>query len=414
MRIKHFLILAAAAGMALSCIENFEATPTQEREIGFGTWSDVLTKTVADPTNPRVQGSNVFRQGDGIVVYGSKSISSETPVVFNGVDVVATAESTGDNPAATTWDYNNHRFWDANAESYTFFAVSPKDKLATTTTTATDGAFTTSSLSFNGHENDFLVADKTVVNKGTDAPSTYFNSYGTVNLMFNHAAALVDVHVKKAPSLADATVKVSAITIDNVKKAGVLTLTSSDYNKTIDTRSTVPNITLAKWAASTNGSYYPADGVTPVKGDVNSSNPIGVGNEKTIAADTDFSTTNTTANTTPAASTILFNNLIVVPQEFVTPSVAEIAEPSTATTAQKVSISYSITVGDETFNHTGYLWLSQFDHVDNGTQAAEFVGSWEPGKHYIFYITIDAHAITFSANISDWESPVYGYHYLAN
>lgn len=410
---KKLMILAVAAIALVACSKTFDVgTSSREgRAIGFSTWATTLTKTVADPTNPRVQGSNYFRSGDGIVVYGSKSGSS-AGTVFDGVDVVATAEG-GEPVAATTWDYNNHRFWDNNASSYTFFAVSPKNKLATTTTTASDGAFVTSSLSFNGNENDFLVADKVVVNKTEGDP--YFNSYGTVNLIFNHAASLVDIHVKKAPALADATVKISSISLDNIKKAGVLTMTSSDYNKTISARTSVPNITVAKWAASSPGSYLPAAGVTPVYGDVNESAVIAVGNEKTISAtDTGFSTGNSTANTTPAASTILFNNLIVVPQEFVAPTQAEIETPASATTAQKISITYSITVSGDTNTYTSYLWLSQFDSIDNSTQAADYVGSWDPGKHYTFYITIDAHAISFSASISPWEANVNGYNYLVN
>lgn len=411
MRIKHLLILAAASGMAMSCATNFEATPTQQAEIGFGTWANTLTKTVSDPTNPRVQGSNYFKTGDGIVVYGSKVISGIASVVFNGVDVVATAEG-GTPVAATTWDYNNHRFWDSNASSYTFFAVSPKNKLATTTTTATDGAFVTNSLAFAGNDNDFLVADKVVVEKGS-GPG-YFNSYGTVNLTFNHAAALVDVHVKKAPALSDATVKISSISLNNIKTAGTLDMTSSDYDKSISARLTVPNITLSKWTAGTPGTYLPANGVTPVYGD-NGSSAISNENQKTIdATDTGFSTSNSTANTTPAASTILFNNLIVVPQAFSAPTPEEIANPATAATAQKISITYSISVeGGDTNTYTSYLWLSQFDNIDNDTQAATYIGSWEPGKHYTFYITIDAHAITFSAAIDPW-TPVNGYHYLVN
>lgn len=413
MRIKHLLILAAVSGMAMSCATNFEATPTQQAEIGFGTWANTLTKAVSDPTNPRVQGSNVFKRGDGIVVYGSKVISSNATAVFNGVDVVATAEA-GEPATATTWDYNNHRFWDSNADSYTFYAVSPKDKLANTSSTAIDGAFVTSSLTFAGNDNDFLVADKTVVLKGNGVPSTYFNSYGIVNLLFNHAAALVDVHVKKAPTLADATVKVSAISLNNINKTGVLTLGSGNYDKGISSRTTVPNITCATWTPSNPGTYLPANGVTPVYGD-NGSSAISNENQKTIdATDTGFSTSNSTANTTPTASTILFNNLIVVPQTFSAPTSDELANPAGATTAQKISITYSISVeGGDTNTYTSYLWLSQFDNIDNGTQAATYIGSWEPGKHYTFYITIDAHAITFSAAIDPW-TPVNGYHYLVN
>lgn len=411
---KKLMIFAVAAIALVACSKEFDTNKSASNgtAIGFRTWTETLTKTVADPTNPRVQGTNFFRSGDGIVVYGSKTDTDPDPdvtsVVFDGVDVVATAEG-GDPVAATAWDYNNHRFWDANAESYTFFAVSPKAKLATTTTTATDGAFVSSSLDFTGAVNDILVADKVVVNKGS-AP--YFNNYATVNLIFNHAAALVDLHVKKAPSLADAAVKVSAIAISNVKKTGVLELTSAKYNKTISTRTTVPNITVAEWTASAPGTYLPAEGVNPVYGDVSTSAAIAVGNEKVITTDTDF---DAASPATPAASTILFNNLVVVPQTFVAPSDRSNPEDASNANAQKVTITYTITPdGGDTNTYTSTLWLYDFDGVDNDTQAATYIGSWAPGKHYIFYITIDAHEIKFSASINPWEETISGYNYLLN
>lgn len=412
MRMKKIMILAVAAIAMVACSRTFETHQVARQEIGFGTWAETLTKAVSDPTNPRVQGTNYFRQGDGIVVYGSKTDTDPDPdvtsVVFNGIDVVATAEG-GDPVAATTWDYNNHRFWDTNAESYTFFAVSPKEKLATTTTTATDGAFVTSSLSFAGNNNDFLVADKVVVEKGS-AP--YFNNYGTVNLVFNHAAALVDLNVKKSPALNDAVVKISAIAFGNVKKTGVLELTSAKYNKTISTRTTVPNITVAEWTASNPGAYLPAEGVTPVYGDVTTNAAIAVDNEKVIVTDTDF---NPTTPATPAASTTLFNNLVVVPQAFVEPSDRSNPEDASNANAQKVTITYTITPdGGDTNTYTSTLWLYDFDDVDNNAQDDTAIGSWAPGKHYVFYITIDANEIKFGATISPWEETINGYHYLVN
>lgn len=410
---KRYIFIAAALVLAtVSCSKVYDATPVTQPAIGFGTWAEMLTKTVADPSNPRVQGTSYFRSGDGIVVYASKTDTDPEPdatsVVFNGVDVVATAEG-GTPVAATAWDYNNHRYWDTNAESYTFFAVSPKNKLATTTTTATDGAFTTSSLDFTGAVNDILVADKTVVEKG-DAP--YFNNYGTVNLVFNHAASLVDLHVKKAPSLADAAVKVSAISLGNIKKTGVLELTSAKYNKTISTRTTVPNITVDEWTSSAPGTYLPAEGVNPVYGDVSTTAAIAEGNEKVITTDTAF---DAATPATPAASTILFNNLVVVPQSFVAPSDRTAPDNASNANAQKVTITYTITpTGGDTNTYTSTLWLSDFDGVDNDAQAATYVGSWDPGKHYIFYITIDAHEIKFSAEISDWQETISGYNYLVN
>jgi hypothetical protein len=57
------------------------------------------------------------------------------------------------------------------------------------------------------------------------------------------------------------------------------------------------------------------------------------------------------------------------------------------------------------------LYLADFDDVNDDAQDDTKIGSWEPGKHYTLYITIGAHAITFSATITDWTA-VSGYNYL--
>ena len=51
------------------------------------------------------------------------------------------------------------------------------------------------------------------------------------------------------------------------------------------------------------------------------------------------------------------------------------------------------------------------DKTDNSGTA---ITGWEPGKHYIYYITFGANAITFSATINPWVAEVSGYRYLVN
>ena len=408
---RYILIVAAVAIAAVSCSKTYDVKPVSPQPIGFGIWAESLTRTVADPTEPRVEGTNLFRAGDSFAVYGTKTDEDTTPdptttTVFDGVAVVATAE--GGNPvAATTWDYNNHRFWDLNAESYTFYAVSPtilKENSGFSLTPST-GALSTGDLTFAGDTLDILVADKATILKS--AGSGNFNTFGIVPLTFNHAAALVDVKFKKAPALADATVTISAITLDNIVKVASLALATDEYNKTVSTRTTVPNITIASWTPATSsatGSYLPAAGVTPVYGE-NGTSAIASNNKLTIG-ETD-STFNPSSPAAPAASTFVFNNLVVVPQEF--------DDTKNDDVSQKLTFTYQITVDGDTNEYPAKLWLCDFDADNDATEGpSDQIGSWEPGKHYIFYVTIDAHDISFSGSIADWSTTVSGYHYLVN
>lgn len=387
MRMKKLLIIAAAALLAAACAKTYEVKETTPPAIGFGSWSDQLTKA-------REQGSSEFVATDDFAVYGTKDRASGAPTQVTVFDAtVVTASGTG----TLTWDYDPHRYWDSSYDSYTFYAVSPA---GCATVTATTGAVSASGLNFAGDDNDILVADKTVVEKGTGVSSTWFNSYGSVNLVFNHAAALVDVKVKKASTLTDA-VGISSISLDNIKKTGSLSIATDQYNKAISSRTTVPNIVLASWTSSNPGTYNPTDGVSPVYG-ANGTSAIAADNQKVVPADSGFAPDNTTGNTTPAGSEFVFNHLVVVPQAF---------ETSGDSGSQKITISY--TLGSDPTTYTRTLYLADFDNIDDSAQDDTKIASWEPGKHYIFYITIDAHAISFSAEIDDWTS-VNGYHYLIN
>ena len=97
------------------------------------------------------------------------------------------------------------------------------------------------------------------------------------------------------------------------------------------------------------------------------------------------------------------------------------------TNTQKIVISYTITTTDsnnvsETITVTDKaIDLNLFDKTDfdeepeknNATAESARIMKWFPGYHYIYYLTIDANAIQFTAEIADWKT-VNGYYYLAN
>lgn len=341
MLMKKIMILAAVAAIAATaCTKTFEAVQTQGSSVGFGTWANVLTKA-------RTAGSSTFASGDDFNVYGFKTISAANTTVFNG-DVVSYD--------GTDWTYTNLRFWDPNASSYTFYAVSPAGLVATAN--AQTGAFTSSSVTFAGNDNDVLVADKKAV------ANADFNN--PVNLSFNHIASLVDFKVKKHSEIAAATVAVTSFQISNIDNTG--TFSVADTYAT----SNHPDVT---WNATARGTYSNTSGVTSVA---------------TLPS-----------NVSTDGSDFLINHLVAMPQTF-----------RTAENKQTVTIEYTITSGGDTITNTATFDLKTFDNVDDKDNEDTIIGGWDGGKHYTFYITINANAITFTASIADWLTPNNGYHYL--
>ena len=393
MRMKKLMILAVAAIALVACSRTFDTQPASQAQIGFGTWTGTLTKAISDP---RVAGTNTFGVGDSFAVYGykAKSDDSDPHTVFDDDAVEMTVAG---NPG--TWVYTPLRFWDKNYDKYIFYAISPSSVGKAATVDPQTGEITSASISFTGKNvaSDVLVADKKTVLKA---------NYGSqVVLDFNHVASLVDFKVSKAPNLKDATVKVTAFSISNIENAGVLSV-SDAYNASVYGSSPTGLNPVATWSTgNATGSYGPGDGVTEVT--------LGTGLE--IAENSAFTNFDGTDNGEPAdgKSTFIINNLIVKPQPLTAPTNAT----DFTETKPQLSITYTITTGsgtsESTTTYSSKLWLSDFDIVNDNAQDDTKVGSWATGKHYIFYITLDANPIVFGASVTDWTTGN-GYHYLVN
>ena len=255
----------------------------------------------------------------------------------------------------TDWTYTPLRFWDSNAASYTFYAASPAGKIATAD--AQTGEFTSNSITFAGKDNDILVADKTVVAKA---------DFGNpVNLSFNHIASLVDFKVKKHAEIAAATVAVTSFQLNNIDNVGTFSVNDAYTGSH-------PVVT---WNPTARGAYSNTSGVTSV-----ATLPDNVGTD---------------------GSDFLINHLVAMPQTF-----------RTDENIQTVTIDYTITSGGDTIANTATFNLKTFDKTDDKGDNDILISGWEAGKHYTFYITINANAIVFTASITDWVTPNNGYHYL--
>ena len=391
MRMKKLMILAVAAIALVACSKTFEPSATSEgNAIGFGTWTNVLTKTNRTP------GTGTFVASDDFAVSGTKSVSSSNVDVFNNVTVTY---------GGTDWTYPvaNKQYWDNSADSYTFYAISPAelctaDDPVLAMTTA--GVVTTNSgksLTFAGNDNDILLADKVTVNKGSSAP--YFLNYEKVNMQFNHAAAMLDIKVKKSSGLdnVDAKLEITGITLSDIDKTAtfeVSAYSNTNYNSETNPLLYHPTLTTA-WAEVTNAA----------KGTYTNANSVG--GPATLPDDVS------------ATGDDVITNLIVLPQTF---------RASNASNTQKVTITYKIyqKIGEDGSDDPiygaaseyapGAFALTLFDETDESTDTDNngTVTGWEPGKHYTYIITIDARAIEFTAAVTSWGTVTNAHYYLVN
>jgi len=334
---KQALFLAVTALTLAACAKTYEVEPEIGSAIGFKTWANGMTKA-------RTAGTSTFDDGDSFVVEGYKTISGTPVNVFDNTTV-----STTD---GTNWTYENTRYWDSQATSYTFFAVSSPN---TTLTFGANGTIAATDVTFSGKNNDILVANSVEVS----APYTT----DPVHFVFKHIGAMVDLKVKKAAALSDATVAITGVSLENIDGSGKVAV--SGYST---------NVPTVAWTNLTTTSYTNESGVESVA----------------------------TLPTNVTTATDLIKKLIVIPQ--------------TLTDAKVLKISYQITDGagnTNTFEDVP-VKLNQFDRTDDETNTAEFISAWAASTHYTYTLTISANAISFTAEITDWGTVVDGYNYLVD
>ena len=371
---KKLMILAVSAIALVACSKTFDTSKSEGAAIGFNTWAETLTKAGTG----RTIGGTEFVAGDYFFVYGN---AATTGTAFDGDKVSASG-------SPLTWSYSPIRFWNRDNDYYDFYAISPSEDTYDAATslvashTVSTGAMTTVSLTMGGADNDILVADKKKVVKA---------NYGEeVQLNFRHAAALLDLKVRKGAALGtNGVLKVTSATLENIDNIGTFSVAS--YNAP-DAESN-PNKANISWTATGHsGTYSGANGVKHTSSDIISSS------------------TEVTTN----GDQYLINNLVVMPQTF-------------SASTQRLKITYTITTGtgeaEQTSTFTDKTYdLVLFDKTDynsslgtdpDAQNANPRVTGWVDGVHYTYIITIDAEAITFSATMQPWGTDN-GYYYIIN
>ena len=368
MRMKKILFIAAVAIAAAACSKTFDTNPAAGKAIGFSSWNETMTKAHAGST---------WANGETFKVFASKT-GAVNETVFNGQDVVFDG-------TAGTWGYSPVKFWDITATNYTFYAFLPANQLADGSYVA-NGEFVSKEVSFENpttNSEDILVASKYSRDKGATSMST-----AAVDLAFNHAASLVDIKVKMDASLAtmgtNVTVAVTAASLVDIRTKGTLTVTG--YDSSNDNKPTFSAFGWTPDATPTVGNYTAS--ATP-----------------TVSSKTTY--VNGVADTTTPAADDMFTEYVVMPQDL--------------TNGQKLVLSYTITTDDgngasQTATYTDVpVLLENFVKTDNTTNSGDKIVGWMPGVHYIYYVTIGANAITFTASVNDWATEVIsGYRYILN
>lgn len=389
--------------------------PSEGAPIILSSWNNVMTKGEGDALG-RTVGGTAFAANDVFYVYGTKDTDSSNPV-FDGVQVSASG-----NPI--TWTYSPLRFWDRNAASYTFYAVSPSEEHSLTNvinTSATDftaanGLFESKDFEFSGSNTDVLVAAKNTVAKS--------NFGQKVHLDFYHTAALFDLKVRLGDGLANdaktanktgVTVNITKIALKDIKSKGHFTVggyVDATPAKPILNGTTADDVWTAD-ATPTRASYSEMSAVNAPSTAISSSNKFEVD----------------VAQSTSGGPKTLIDNLVVMPQAFTAGS-QDIGDENTAHSSQQLEIEYEIITGtdtadtsdDQTVSYHKFYDLILFDIVDYPTDTngdgdfnndTDNVSGWLPGVHYTYILTINADAITFGAEIRAWGTDN-GYYYILN
>lgn len=381
MRMKKILILAVAATALVACAKSFDKSTSEGQAIGFGTWNEVLTKARA-ATND----NTAFVTGDAFDVYGYKTLPGSpatNSIVFNGDDVTATVSG-----STVSWDYTQHRFWDPAASSYTFYAVLPAGNLAAEENEgdyATTGLFKSNTISFDdptAFSNDLLVANEKTVDD---------DDFGDeVELTFNHIASCVDLYIKQDANLGEnAVVKVTDLSLLNIHNSGKFVVGSYSTGVPVVTWTDAANFDTpaTTYLESTDGTqeYVVLSGA-----------------EVTVGGKTTY--VNNSATGTSGAPKDLFTGYVFMPQTL-------------DASEQQIKISYTITVGTEepiVFTDK-VIDFADFITTDKDNNTGTAIASWAKNTHYIYYITIGANIITFTAKVANWDSTtITGYQYLLN
>ena len=224
----------------------------------------------------------------------------------------------------------------------------------------------------------FAIAPTGIISANSSPSQT--GLFVTNDITFGGKNGDILVAMKKVIAKTSYTLTVNSVSIQNIQTKGHLSVTGYDGTGKPET----------EWALAE----------TPVTATFNNTHGnTSVTLPKSIAVGVEHGVNH---------SEFLIDNLIVMPQTLIT-------------TGQKLVINYTVNFSNESITHTREIALNAFDYTDmtgegrdeSDQNTSPFITTWDPGKHYTYYLTINADLIVFNATISDWND-VNAFHYIIN
>lgn len=258
------------------------------------------------------------------------------------------------------WDYatpDNVQYWNGN--TITFYAISPAHDDYTSITQNVSKA----SQSFTYYADNSNNSNQRDVMFATTSASA-----SPVSLPFNHTLAQIVFMGKVEKNNMTATVE--NIKLHNIKNGGICTYDA--------------NTKGFSWSDVTAS---PAQGTTTTSTQsvVYTATPEGTG---TITGETAQAITGGSGDATP------IDPLLLRPQTFEGTGEATTTEP---TSGAYLEVSYKLQNGRGV-----YIKGSSSDYAKMYVPLAPMTSSWEAGKKYIYTLSFDANAITFTCTVNDW------------
>ena len=390
---KKYVILAAAAALALASCAKFETSTVSENDgnmpIGFTNYAPTSLVKAGDTY---ISGADLV-DGKTFAVYAWQTANA----AFLGVNP---GTPNFMNPAVVTWNsdktsgegntYTPVRFWPAgdNPANLSFTAYYPAGNgtgITAPTFTTGVGTYAFTAKAAPADMVDFCVAD--VVNDqvygSTNASPTYKN---TVKFTFKHQLTKVQFKFKKAKLLGATTViELVDAKLSGIKNSGTL---SATYAQAGTPAVNTPGTTTTSWGSTPTGnaSYE----VTVNKANPESGSEIVLTETATTVDDKDV--------------------FLMVPQDMVadTQKITVTWKVKVYDTAEHATANGATGLLSETTNSKALSFYSDLKTSDTDDTAVAAI-NWVMNNFVTYTITIGPKPIWFTGEVTEWATEQNGY-----
>lgn len=373
---RKIVLFAAAVVAMASCTQKIEPVNAGRSDqrimfetpvVGMATKASDYAGVISGTTFPTNENFKVY----AVKHSGAFSAWSAATAYFgeNGADFDYDS-------AAHGWVSNPAFYWPKGDDSrLSFQAYSPADLTATTITVNETGLNLTGYTVATGlkAQNDILFSSRVTDKTANDG--TYGTDLYGVQLSFHHALAQVafDAKLKTGTVLGESeSITITSIVLKNVNTKG-------DFAQTLVDNSVTGTKGTPTWSNQNTPSNY--------------ANIV-------AASATQLPAANASAEDVTTHATTNYTPILVLPSKFVAddPGTAAVNE------ASYLEITYTTVLGGVTETDiVATVNLNALTYDSTAGTDARFKG-FEPGKRYLYHITIGLDKVYFAPSVEDWDN----------